>query len=429
MVPSLLTGLAWASESAHSEATGLNMSAIVTLILGIAAAYLLTHFVIEAIQRRFLFRSGIEYLILGIFLGPMGLGVGVFDDLTPVAPFVALAAGWVGLLAGMGFNLRTLVHSEDISPRLSLLESAGSGLAVAVAAHFVLRSGWLGTFDADHAWLAAGAMGATAAAGSSSAVELVSTRYGLTGGVAGILHRASALSDFLAIAVFGLLFCVFHEAPTQYSRPLTPTEWAVVTVGVGVVLGLTYSLMIGEDDSENNRFLSLVGIIAFSSGAAWFLSLSPLLVSLALGVVLVNTAKRGGEIRDTLIRTARPMSLVLMVFAGALWTPPDDVLATIVITAGALLMRFAGKALGGWAGVAGTPLPRTVARGLLAQGDVAVAMAISFRLVYDGAAIDMAYTAILASVILNEMIAPRALKGLLVDVGQIRTELQPTKEG
>lgn len=412
---------AWASEPAHA-APSLGTSTVLTLIAGIGVAYLITHFVIDAIQRRFLFRSGVEYLLLGVLLGPLGLRVGVFDDLTPIAPLVALAAGWVGLLAGMSLQLRQLTAEDEQAARLSLTESTATGLAVMTVAHLALSSGLLGTFDPAHVWVAAGALGSSAAAGSSSALVLVSGRYSLSGGMTALLQRTSSLSDFFAIAVFGLLFCFFHEAPVLYSRPLTATEWAVITVAVGGVLGLTYSLMIGKEDSENNRFLSLVGIITFSSGAAWFLSLSSLLVSLVLGAVLVNTAREGAEIRRTLQSTARPMSLILMVFAGALWTPPENVTAAVVIALGAILVRWMGKFAGGWAGAVGGALPRTVARGLLAQGDVAVAMAISLRLVYDGVAVDLAYTAILASVMVNEMAAPRALKGLLVDVGQIRTE-------
>ena len=59
---------------------------------------------------------------------------------------------------------------------------------------------------------------------------------------------------------------------------------------------------------------------------------------------------------------------------------------------------------------------------MLAHGNVAVAMVVSLRLVYDGPAIDLAYTAILASVIVNDLVAPRVLRGLLVDTGDLRGE-------
>jgi NhaP-type Na+/H+ or K+/H+ antiporter len=51
-------------------------------------------------------------------------------------------------------------------------------------------------------------------------------------------------------------------------------------------------------------------------------------------------------------------------------------------------------------------------------------MAVSFRLVYEGNAAKIAYTVVLASVVLNDLIAPRLLRGLLVDEGELQRELK-----
>ena len=72
---------------------------------------------------------------------------------------------------------------------------------------------------------------------------------------------------------------------------------------------------------------------------------------------------------------------------------------------------------------------------MIGQGDVAIAMAVSFKLVYDigldpamrgtyvDDIIDATYTAILVGVMIHEVLAPRLLKGLLVDTGEIRREV------
>ncbi len=230
------------------------------------------------------------------------------------------------------------------------------------------------------------------------------------------------MSDLLAIAVFGLLFCVFHTGPTAIERPVSPTEWAVITMGLGLGLGGTFTLLLGDDHHPNSRFLALVGLIAFASGAAFFLHLSLLLVNLVLGAVLVNLVRREWDLGKTLETTHKPMTLILLVFAGALWTPPEALGHSLGLAGAVVDLRVLSKLVGGWLGAVGTPLRGDVARGLLAQGEVAVAMAISLRLVYEGPAVDTAYTAILASVVLSEFAAPHLLKGLLVDAGEIRHE-------
>ena len=55
-------------------------------------------------------------------------------------------------------------------------------------------------------------------------------------------------------------------------------------------------------------------------------------------------------------------------------------------------------------------------------------MVVSFRLVYErvfpnSVAIDIAYSVILGSVILNDLVAPRVLRALLVDAGDLDREL------
>lgn len=117
------------------------------------------------------------------------------------------------------------------------------------------------------------------------------------------------------------------------------------------------------------------------------------------------------------------MAIVLLVFAGALWEP-TELVPTLLGLGGFLVVRTGAKwlasVIAGW----GTSLRKDLFRGLLAHGDVTLAMAVSFRLVYDGEAAKIAYSVVLGSVILNDLMAPRLLRGLLVDEGEIQRELK-----
>ena len=53
-------------------------------------------------------------------------------------------------------------------------------------------------------------------------------------------------------------------------------------------------------------------------------------------------------------------------------------------------------------------------------------MAVSFRLVYEGPLADIAYSVVLGSMVLHDLIAPRLLRGLLVDSGDLQRELKET---
>jgi hypothetical protein len=115
---------------------------------------------------------------------------------------------------------------------------------------------------------------------------------------------------------------------------------------------------------------------------------------------------------------------VLLLFAGALWRPVP-VVPGLAVVGGFVALRLLGKVLGSVAGTFGTPLRIDLFRGLMAQGNAAVAMAVSFRIVYDGRWADLAYTAVLVGVVLSELVSPRLVRGLLVDSGELGQDLGP----
>jgi len=421
-----------ASEAAH--AGGDSLVTVLFLLVVVALAYILTHFVVERLQRRYLLLTGIEYVLLGIVLGPNVVEqVHPFTDLRALGPIFAFAAGWVGLLYGMEFNLARLLASADRAIRLALADALVTGAGITAASLAFFRSGWVMDVVPDHeAWPAAMLLGCAAGASSSSAVDLVRSRYGqLETQLLPLLRRTARLGDMFAIVAFGLIFCLFHPGATLLPRDPVWAEWLVISIGLGVLLGLVFMAFLSDDAGDNDAFLAMVGILLFASGAAFFLELSALLVNVVLGAVIVQTAK-GKQVSEQLERTAKPVRLVLLLFAGALWTPVDATVAAVV-TASYIVLRLLGKTVGGWLATLGTPLRGDICRGLLAQGDVAVAMAISAKLVYGGGtAIDIAYTAILVSVAFHELVAPRSLRNLLVDAGELREDTpigpRPTPE-
>lgn len=434
LAPSLLflltPSVAWADEGHGAPESDSSIVTVVALIGVVALAFLLARFVVGRLQKTFLVMAGVESMLLGVLLGPEipYLSISAFSNLQGLLPIVALAVGWVGLLRGMELRVSSIrTETPTGTAQLALVQALVAGGATTAVAYLAFSTPGVFHFgdlaESREAWIAAGVLGCTAAAGSAEPIALIAKRYRLEGDVATRLRRMSSLSELVAIAAFGILFAIFHPSAPDALVELSATEWAVVAVFVGVTLGVLFRPFLGDDDSENGRFLAMVGIIVLASGAAYFLDLSPLFVNLCLGVVLVNTAKAGPQIHATLVNTRRPMALVLLVFAGALMRPVDPVDGLLVCLA-FLALRLGGKAVGTALASWRTPLRGDYFRGLLAHGDVSVAMAVSLRLVYDGPAVDLAYLAILVSVVVNDLIAPRVLRSLLVDTGDLRGERQ-----
>jgi hypothetical protein len=403
----------------------------VLVVLGlIAAATVLAHFAVEWFQRRFLVVSGLEFIVLGALLGPsVAPQIRALEDLTSLAPVIGFAAGWVGLLYGMELDFRKRGIMSDRSTRLAVVDVAFTVVPITWVAWFALTRGWwMDPVGNQEASVAALALGCAGAAGSSASVDLLRRRFaGLETDLLPMLRGAARMGDLLAIVGFGLLFCLFHEGETATESPPDALDWFVLTLVLGVALGWLFRVFLGHTEDDNHRFLALVGILIFASGAAFFLNLSALLVNLLLGVVIVNS-KQGQGISQVLERTHGPVRIVLLVFAGAMWAPVS-VAPALALAAGYIGLRTVAKGVGGMVATWGTPIRGDIVRGMMAQGDVAIAMAISLKLVYAGPAIDLAYTAILVAVVVHEAVAPRLLKGLMIDAGELRSETDGQAEG
>lgn len=405
-----------------------DVSNVVLLFTGIAVAYLLAHFFVDRLQQRFLVLSGAEYILLGLFLGRIGL----LDDLTGILPLIALAAGWVGLLRGMEMDSQHLMNRHERTLRLVFLHHVVPGVLVGCAAYWFLWTSDWGDYFFGHLgvdalpWRTVAAscfmLGCCAASDSAEPFDLLMRRYHIEGELTARLRALARFGDFFVILVFGAVFCVFHLDREGAELSLSAAEWFLVQVSLGVVLGALFTPFLGGNESPNGRFLALTGIITFASGSAYFLNLSPLAVNLALGMVLVNVARTGPLMRETLHTTEKPMTLMLLVLAGALWRMPP-LIPTLVAILGFVLLRTLGKAIGSRVAAAGVAGMRNdLYRGFLSHGEVTLAMAVSFQVVFDGPVVDLVYTVVLVSEVAHDIVAPRILRGLLVDAGEVRRE-------
>ncbi len=437
---------AFAAASDGAAAENGSMVLLLTILGAIGGAYLVAHFLVDRLQRRFLFTSGAEYVLLGVLLGS---STGVLSDHAALAPVLAFGTGWIGLLDGVGLRIERLQRLQRWSMRLALVELLVVGGGVAAASWALFRFGL--NVDPHEAQLSGGVLGCAAASGARSASRLLSKRFPQlaprvvgdvplaaatteeTSPVATFDHPASPdsvlrlvddaarLSQTLAILAFGALVCVFHPENVTSERTPVASEWILLTIGLGFALGGLFRLLISNESTDNQRFMALVGIISFATGAAFFLDLSALAVNLLLGFVLVQ-GSRGVQLEATLTATLGPVMLLLLVLAGVVWTPVNGPMAVGLIGL-VWLGRVVLKLLAGFVAAAGTPVRPDIGRGLLAQGSVALCIALSYRLVYQGPVVDMVFTAILVSVIVSEAVAPRLLKGLLVDAGELRQDV------
>lgn len=389
------------------------MSPTLILVLVVAGAYLAAHIAFEWLARRFSVISGAEYLILGILLGPEVSGLFSPGVVGAFGPFITLALGWIGTVVGAQFYLPALGRIPGVHFRVAFMEALLSFAVVAAA----MMAGmlWLFPVTVFEAAVPAVAMAAIATASAPTGIAVIQRRLGRGQPVVRQLEVATAIDALVAITAIGLLLSVAYAGPQLDPRTPTATEWAVISVAIGVVGGALFHLFLGDEKKIDRLFIALSGAIILASGAASHLRLSPLFPAMLIGFILVNTSSNRAEIKEVLGRVERPLYFVLLIFAGAAWNAAGDSWFLPVLLF--LIARAVGKLGGSWlaAAVAGaTPaLGHGWGRALLGQGGLAIAIGLSYRLGDDRPFSNIVFSAAVLSVLLTDFSSARLARSVL----------------
>jgi Kef-type K+ transport system membrane component KefB len=259
-------------------------------------------------------------------------------------------------------------------------------------------------------------LGCVAAASTLTGIRLVAHRRLDRRVLVRQIEVASGMDAAVAIAVFGLVLCLYHAAPPADVRPPTPTEWAVVAILIGCLGGALFHLFLNREQDRDRLYLSLVGALTLASGAAAFTRLSPLLPTMLIGAILVNTTGNRHEIRAVLSAVQRPVHFLLLVFAGAAWRPTEAywILPIVVFIAVRFLAKVGSARIAARASGMLPGLGPHWGRALLGQGSLATAIALNYR-IYDTSALpNVVFTAALVSVLLTDLLSARFVRAVLL---------------
>jgi hypothetical protein len=250
-----------------------------------------------------------------------------------------------------------------------------------------------------------------------------------------VLQLTSRIDALVAVAAFGLIVAIFHQGQVSLSvRPPTSTEWAVINLAVGIASGVLFHLFLGprghldEAQGSSRLFVALAGAIVVASGASYYLNLSPIYTNLVLGFILANSGSAHRDVTKLLLATERPVYLALLIFAGAAWSLRSPEL--LFIAPLFVIVRLSARFLGGWVagGLVAPPGLRNprLSRALLAQGGIAVALAVNYTQVRPDLNADVILTATLVSVLLFDIVASREA-GEVVGRLPAAAEAEPTE--
>lgn len=380
------------------------MTSGLTLILIVAGAYLAARIAFRYLAQRFLITSGAEYLVLGILLGPHVSGLISASVVDSFGPFMTLAIGWMGAVIGVQFFLPQLIRIRSNFYQVAFLESilafAVIGAVLALTLAIIYDLPLAGTI------LPAAALASIGTASSLTGVALAARRARGQRALLRQLQVATGMDAAIAITGFGLLLCILHAPPPGSIRAPTATEWAVLCIGIGALGGALFHLFLGRERNPDRLFIALTGAITLASGAAGYLRLSPLLPTMIIGAILVNTSKSREQVKTVLMSVQQPLYFVLLIFAGAAWRPTTArgwIIPVAIFFVTRIIAKLGSARLAARVSGMLPVLGPDWGRALLGQGALAVAIALNYRIYDDSLLPNVVFTAAIASVLLTDL--------------------------
>jgi hypothetical protein len=346
--------------------------------------------------------AGAPLVLLGALLGP-GLAVLDPEILRAIAPATALGIGWIGAVFAARFEWRFLRRIPARVWGLAALQAAAVLAVTALVAWGLGRAApsvaaaWRPTLPA----LLTLAAAATVSEAGVVALVARSRAFGL----------AAMLDTAFGAGVFAVALALFH--PRDFGgAAIAVIRWVAVAGAASAGVGMLF-LWLGRLRPDGEELgLDLLGAMLLGAGVGYATDVSPFVVCALATALIVNRAPPPLRRRvQALLETWEPtVYAVFLIIAGALLRIPTVWLLPAVVVLG--VARVAAR----WA-------PMRLARGshaglaTVAQGGVALALALSFSLVFGG----RGGSAILTTVVLGVALA-QALAGPLLALA-----LRPTR--
>ncbi|MDD3620216.1 MAG: cation:proton antiporter [Desulfobulbaceae bacterium] len=371
------------------------------------------------------------YILAGLLLSPSVSSIlqpaqvdSLFDFISPTA--LALIAYSIGGSIKMS-NLHDLGR-----PILWITLAQGLGalvftsLAVLAASLFLSFAGHDNAVTRTSITLILGGIAvATAPAATLAMVHELRARGPLTTTLLGVV----ALDDFLCIIIFSVVLAIAgHLSGTAGAPGIVVLQGAIEIFGslaLGILGGFLLRFILSPGKRAETNMLFLVGAVFLLSGLSEHLGLSPLLANMMMGFFIINTIAHADELFHQLDLIEELIFCLFFTLAAAHFNLAV-LRSSALLGAILLLSRFLGKVAGTYLGgvLAGAPVPVTRFLGitLLPQAGLSLGLIFLARPIVPSPVFDAMLSAMLASIILNEIISPPLVKWALLRAGEVHPE-------
>ncbi len=404
------------------------------LIFGLAVLLALTYIgghpsvlrFLEKIGLRGVVLAGFPFIAIGLVASLPAVGVLTDEVIPKLRPLLQFGLGWIGFIVGAHLDIRVLDRVPRGTAYLILIEALAPFAVTAVGCAVLMVLAFGQTLADSSVWRDIILLGAAAAMTAPRRFRGLANRAWHEGRGADVL--LGQMDEI--VGVIGLLFITayFRTGAGEGAWNLPGTAWLLIEVGLGVVLGVLIYALIRLPRSGAEFLAVVLGTIAFASGLASVLRVSPLVICFVAGTLITNFPnEQRADVFRILSRLEHPIHLLFLVIAGALWNV-SDVRGWLLVPL-FIVCRIAGK----WLGIFTS---RTTLRGvvpdkfierrslILPMSTMAIALVVSIER-FRSAGLPWVVTAVIGSAIVFEILGGNGTSLERVDAAH---DLEPIDE-
>jgi len=372
------------------------------------------------------------YIVAGILLNPKITGVVPADFLSGTDPIVNAALAIItfevggtlaiGPLRELGRSIVFLALGEAELAALAIL--AGATLLLPFLVHLPMGTGFAAAIPLA---LLLGALGSPT---DPSATLAVIHQYRAKGMVSFSVMGAAAFDDALGIINFSVATAVastlLAHSQTSFISFLEPFLVILGSVALGVALGFLYHGVVRLlGGSEDGILIALaVTLLLLGYGLATALRFDQLLVTMAVGITVVNLRRTRPRIFQLLERHVEPLVFLLFFTLSGMYLDFAVLVRHLPVVLLFVAFRTAGKLGGAYLGATLGRAPHSVRRytgwGLIPQGGIVIGLALTVKAIPELSSLaDVLVNVIIGATVIHELVGPFAAKFALQRAGEL----------
>lgn len=261
---------------------------------------------------------------------------------------------------------------------------------------------------------------ATAPAATVAVIHELRAKGPLTTTLLGV----AALDDTLSIIIFSGAILIASQLlldSTNNSFVLQGFITIAGAIAIGSVFGLIFSYVLNPSKRPEINLMLTLGAIFLVSGLSMNVGASPLLANMVMGFVIINKVKHADTLFHQLDIIEETIFCLFFTLAAAhfdISVFATSALLGIVLLLGRFIGKLGGTFIGGKISKTSPEIYKNLGITLLPQAGLSLGLIFLAKPMFSAEIFDLLLSAMLVSIILNEIISPPLVKWAITKAGE-----------